>query len=154
MNNLPKCRHGKLVNRFHPCYQCATEDKQIKELVNPLIDEYWESKGQDNLYNLAFRLYHMGMRNEHKQPDTQENADKTMGVKKFTFKEFVKYGQLKVGNIKNIPWSFRFEGNHVTHENDDCYLISMKNRDLKFTSRDILVLHKDGDIFIEEGISE
>ena len=61
----PKCRHGKVMNRFKSCPECLSEDKKIRSLVHPLIDEYWESKGEKDLYHIVFRAYHMGMRNEH-----------------------------------------------------------------------------------------
>ena len=64
----PKCRHGKAVNPIRSnCQECVKEDKEIKSLVHPLIDEYWESKGEKDLYHIVFRAYHMGMRNEHNQ---------------------------------------------------------------------------------------
>ena len=64
---LPKCRHGKIVNPHRPCPECRDEDEKIKRLVHPLIDEWWESKGQNiSLYHIVYRAYRMGMRNEHK----------------------------------------------------------------------------------------
>ncbi|MCK5611294.1 hypothetical protein KAR91_56010 [Candidatus Pacearchaeota archaeon] len=65
--NPPSCRHGKPFNPIRSnCQECVDEDKEIKSLVHPLIDEYWESKGQEDLYHIVFRAYHMGMRQEHK----------------------------------------------------------------------------------------
>ena len=61
----PKCRHGKVMSRFKSCPECLVEDAKIRSLVHPLIDEYWKSKGQDNLYHIIFRAYHMGMRKDH-----------------------------------------------------------------------------------------
>ncbi len=65
--NPPACRHGRVMNRFKTCPDCFKEDKEIQSLVHPLIDEYWESKGEKDLYHIVFRAYHMGMRNEHNQ---------------------------------------------------------------------------------------
>lgn len=61
----PKCRHGKVFNPHRGCPECREEDDEIKKLVNPLIDEYWESKGRDDLYHIVFRAYRMGMRKDH-----------------------------------------------------------------------------------------
>lgn len=65
--DMPKCKHGKVFSRFRSCPECLKEDKEIRKLVNPLIDEYWKSKGNDDLYHIVFRSYHMGMRGEHKK---------------------------------------------------------------------------------------
>lgn len=42
-----------------------------------------------------------------------------------TFDEFVQYGRDNGANIVNgMPWSFTYNGHAVTHENDQCYLIT------------------------------
>jgi hypothetical protein len=42
-----------------------------------------------------------------------------------TFDEFVEYGKANGGNIVDgMPWSFTFDGYSVSHENNDCYIIS------------------------------
>lgn len=63
--NLPKCRHGKIFNHHRPCPECAREDKEIRKLVDPLIDDYWSCKGRIDLYHIVYRAYRMGMREEH-----------------------------------------------------------------------------------------
>ncbi len=64
--NPPICKHGKAFNPIRSnCHECAMENKKIKGLVYPLIDNYWECRGKDDLYYIVFRAYHMGMRNEH-----------------------------------------------------------------------------------------
>lgn len=42
-----------------------------------------------------------------------------------TFDELVEHGRNSPGvNIVNgMPWSFALDGKHITHENDDCYLV-------------------------------
>ena len=61
---LPECRHGVVLGHRN-CQECKKDDIKIKELVHPLTYEYWESKGQDDLYHIVFRAYHMGMRKDH-----------------------------------------------------------------------------------------
>jgi len=58
---LPKCIHGKIINRFDSCPECISELKKIQKLINPLIDEYWESKGKNDLYHIIYYSYRMGM---------------------------------------------------------------------------------------------
>lgn len=64
-HNLPKCRHGEIFNPNRSCPECVKDDKAIKSLVHPLIDEYWNSKGKDDLYHVVYRAYRMGMRGEN-----------------------------------------------------------------------------------------
>lgn len=62
----PKCEHGRVGNMIRPCPECRVRDQKIKELVNPLIDEWWKSKGENiGLYHYIFQAYRMGMRKEH-----------------------------------------------------------------------------------------
>jgi hypothetical protein len=63
--SIPKCRHGLAFTMIGWCQECESEDIEIKKLTNPLIDEYWESKGREDLYHIVYRAYRMGMRNEH-----------------------------------------------------------------------------------------
>jgi hypothetical protein len=63
--NPPKCRHGKVVNPIRSnCQECRNEDIEIKKEVHPLIDDYWKSKGRDDLYHIIRRAYYMGMRHD------------------------------------------------------------------------------------------
>lgn len=62
----PKCRHGRISNIHNRCPMCVKEDNEIKKLVHPLIDEWWERKGENiSLYHIVFRAYHMGIRKDH-----------------------------------------------------------------------------------------
>lgn len=47
-------------------------------------------------------------------------------MKKITFEKFVEYGRnYSDANIVNgMPWSFKYEGFPVSHENDNLYLIT------------------------------
>jgi hypothetical protein len=69
-----------------------------------------------------------------------------LAEKAYTFGEFVQYGRDKVGEfVGGMPWSFKFHGRPVTHENDSCYLImDAPGHDLRFTPDQILVVAADG----------
>ena len=70
-------------------------------------------------------------------------------MKVFNFDQFVHYGVHHGGNIVNgMPWSFRFYGYGVTHENDDAYIICRIVdeciADIRFNRGDTLVVENDG----------
>lgn len=65
----------------------------------------------------------------------------------FTFEEFIEFGKYNGGNIVDgLPWSFKFYGNPVTHENNNCYLISNPNNYYKFTTDDVLLIFNNGEV--------
>ncbi len=70
-------------------------------------------------------------------------------VKAITFDELVQHGIATGGNIVNgMPWSFKYNGLPITHENDDCYLIpSPTGGSLQFNRGDMLVTCGDGALF-------
>jgi len=44
-----------------------------------------------------------------------------------TFEDLIQHGRDNGGNIQNgMPWSFNFSGLYVTHERDDCYILTSK----------------------------
>lgn len=66
------------------------------------------------------------------------------------FDEFVKYGQVNADSlIDGMPWSFSYKGHPVTHENDNCYFISLPGPSsvLIFNRGDRLV-ERDGELTI------
>jgi hypothetical protein len=57
-----------------------------------------------------------------------------------SFDEFVEYGINAGGNVVNgMPWSFVYSGHSISHENDDCYLITTMRG-----QQDVAVIHRDG----------
>ena len=69
----------------------------------------------------------------------------------FTFDEFVEYGRnmgVPLHGNGEMPWSFIFIGYPVTHENDQCYLISTTEGFKKFTPRDVITITADSMIQI------
>jgi hypothetical protein len=74
-----------------------------------------------------------------------------------SFDEFIDYGKnyaIARGRgssiINSMPWSFEFMGNPVTHENDECYLISTSDGVYKFTPKDVLKTYPDGTLIVLE----
>lgn len=58
----PRCEHGKPIGTGpFGCKRCYRRDQQIRVAVAPLVDEFWEHRGQRNLLDLMLRAYRMGM---------------------------------------------------------------------------------------------
>lgn len=62
---------------------------------------------------------------------------KPVEIEAITFDELVEHGReiyLKKGwaLCRRMPWSFHYKGSLVTHENDECYLISTPEGTIKF----------------------
>lgn len=71
-------------------------------------------------------------------------------AKRVTFDQFVQHGRDSGGNIVGgMPWSFKFHGHPVSHENDQCYLIGHNAEQLRFTPGDVLVVGPDGGLSVE-----
>ena len=80
--------------------------------------------------------------------DALVSAIKVHGVPQtntITFEQFVQHGIGSGANVVNgMPWSFSYRGNPVTHENDECYLISTSSGQLRFTPQEVLITVEDG----------
>mgnify|MGYP000515979209 CR=1 FL=1 len=65
-----------------------------------------------------------------------------------TFNELVKYGKEHGANIVNdMPWSFEYKGLPVSHENDECYLVTVLSGDtIRLCPGDVLVTDVTGNI--------
>jgi len=73
---------------------------------------------------------------------------KPVVIEAITFPELVEYGKANGGNIINgMPWSFHYEGQPITHENDECYLIPTLEGTMKFTPEDMLITGVKGEIY-------
>jgi hypothetical protein len=69
-------------------------------------------------------------------------------IEAITFDEFIEYGKTHGANIENgMPWSFKYNGYSVTHENDECYLITRPGRTYRFTPDNILLSGEKGEIY-------
>lgn len=56
----PTCKHGKSV--LDQCADCHVEDSAIRLIVRPLVDEFWEHRGNRDLEWLMLRAYKSGMK--------------------------------------------------------------------------------------------
>ena len=69
-------------------------------------------------------------------------------VEAITFDELVEYGIANSSNIvAGMPWSFDYKGQHITHENDKCYLIPTLEGTMKFAEGDMLITGVQGEIY-------
>ena len=74
---------------------------------------------------------------------------KPVVIEAITFEELVEYGKANGGNIVNgMPWSFEYKGHHITHENDQCYLLpTLEAHAQRFTTDDMLITGVKGEIY-------
>ena len=75
---------------------------------------------------------------------------KPVQVRAITFEALVAHG-LRSGapcpGTPGMPWSFQYEGQPITHENDDCYLIPTLEGTMKFQRGDMLITGVKGEIY-------
>jgi hypothetical protein len=73
---------------------------------------------------------------------------KPVVIEAITFDELVQFGRDNGANIVNdMPWSFTYKGQSITHENDTCYLIPTPEGTMKFTPDDMLITGVKGEIY-------
>jgi hypothetical protein len=73
---------------------------------------------------------------------------KPVVIEAITFDELVAHGLDHGGNVVNgMPWSFRYQGHPITHENDDCYLIPTREGTMRFNRGDMLITGVAGEIY-------
>lgn len=73
---------------------------------------------------------------------------KPVVIEAFTFDELVQHGRDNGANIVNgMPWSWKFRGHPITHENDDCYLIPTLEGMMKMGRSDMLIVGVKGEIY-------
>lgn len=69
-------------------------------------------------------------------------------IEAITFDELVQYGREHGANIVNgIPWAFIYNGQPITHENDNCYLITTLEGTMKMGPTDMLITGVKGEIY-------
>lgn len=74
----------------------------------------------------------------------------------YTFEQFVAYGIANGGNVAgDMPWSFTFHGRAVSHESNDCYLITTKKgKTLNFCRGEVITVGEDDVITITHAAAE
>lgn len=70
-------------------------------------------------------------------------------VEAITFDALVEHGKRSGAPLNNgMPWSFEYQGFHVTHENDDCYLVAVSGGTERMNRGDVLITGLDGELFV------
>lgn len=73
---------------------------------------------------------------------------KPVVVEAITFAELVQHGRQSGASIINgMPWSFEYCGWPVTHENDDCYIITTLEGLMQMGRTDMLITGVKGEIY-------
>lgn len=73
---------------------------------------------------------------------------KPVVVEAITFAELVQHGRQSGASIINgMPWSFTYGGWPVTHENDDCYIITTLEGLMQMGRTDMLITGVKGEIY-------
>lgn len=73
---------------------------------------------------------------------------KPVVVEAITFDELVEIGKASGAPIyEGVAWSFTYQGQPITHENNDCYLIPTSEGVMKFTREDMLITGVKGEIY-------
>jgi hypothetical protein len=74
---------------------------------------------------------------------------KPVEIEAITFDELVEYGlnQKDAHIVNRMPFSFKYNGHPITHENDECYIIPTLEGLMKFTPNDMLITGVQGEIY-------
>lgn len=75
---------------------------------------------------------------------------KPVVIEAITFDELVEYGRsldVRCYGPNNMPWSFNYHGQPITHENDDCYLIPTLEGTMEFRRGEMLITGVNGEIY-------
>lgn len=73
---------------------------------------------------------------------------KPVVIEAITFDELVAHGKAQGVPLHNgMPWSFDYQGQPITHENDDCYLIPTLEGTMRFTPGDMLITGVRGEVY-------
>lgn len=75
---------------------------------------------------------------------------KPVVIEAITFDELVAHGIECIGIDKchnGMPWSFKYQGHPISHENDDCYLVPTHQGTVRFDRGDMLITQIDGEIY-------
>ena len=73
---------------------------------------------------------------------------KTIIIEAITFDELIEYGITQGENVvSGMPWSFKYNGHSVTHESDECYLISSLKGTFCFTIHEMLITRINGEMY-------
>lgn len=69
-------------------------------------------------------------------------------IEAITFDELIAHGLANTDNVRHgLPWSFVYQGQRITHENDDCYLIPTLEGVMRFERGDMLITGVKGEVY-------
>lgn len=69
-------------------------------------------------------------------------------IEAITFDELVEHGRASGADCSNgMPWAFSYQGQPVTHENDDCYIVPTLEGSMHFKRGDMLITGVKGEIY-------
>lgn len=72
-------------------------------------------------------------------------------VEAITFDELVAHGRKEAGMVYGMvygmPWSFKYKGHQITHENDQCYVIPTLEGSMGLKPGDMLITGVAGEIY-------
>lgn len=70
-------------------------------------------------------------------------------IEAITFDELVEYGKTigRSSMVDGMPWSFDYNGYAITHENNDCYLVSTLEGTMHFERGAMLITGIKGEIY-------
>mgnify|MGYP001576269416 CR=1 FL=1 len=73
---------------------------------------------------------------------------KPVVVEAMNFDELVEYGKNHGANmVDGMPWSFEINGRPISHENDNCYLITTLEGTMKFNRGEMLIIGVKGEAY-------
>jgi hypothetical protein len=73
---------------------------------------------------------------------------KPVVIEAITFDELVEHGRTCAESSREgVPWSFKYKGHPITHENDDCYLIPTLEGIMNMNRGDMLITGVKGEIY-------
>jgi hypothetical protein len=73
---------------------------------------------------------------------------KPVVIEAITFAELVRHGLENGANVVNgMPWSWSYNGQPITHENDDCYLIPTLEGTMRMDRGDMLITGVKGEVY-------
>lgn len=73
---------------------------------------------------------------------------KPVVVEAITFEELVEHGiAAGVSIVNGMPWSFDYQGQRITHETDDCYLVPTLEGSMRFERGAMLITGVKGEIY-------
>lgn len=73
---------------------------------------------------------------------------KPVVIDAITFDELVALARAQgAKEVSGMPWAFTYQGQNITHETDDCYLVPTKEGTMRFNRGAMLITGVAGEIY-------